>query len=182
MYKTLCVWRPNGYISKRNLVSDVTSMIIDQGQQQQCLGPTKSSSWNTHINGGASAQLGLDLIEAPWLWGLSVVPPFMEVLGVTQGSSQKLRIFWPDQEASASVIGGTRRWGGERVGLWRIQQIFDKRHFFAVNLKVEDIFTFTTFTFLCNCSIKNDHCHSWFVYWRRCVGIESLIQNLSILR
>ena len=108
-----CVWRPNGYISKRNLVSDVTSMIIDQGQQQQCLGPTKSSSWNTHINGGASAQLGLDLIEAPWLWGLSVVPPFMEVLGVTQGSSQKLRIFWPDQEASASVIGGTRRWGGE---------------------------------------------------------------------
>ena len=113
MYKTLCVWRPNGYISKRNLVSDVTSMIIDQGQQQQCLGPTKSSSWNTHINGGASAQLGLDLIEAPWLWGLSVVPPFMEVLGVTQGSSQKLRIFWPDQEASASVIGGTRRWGGE---------------------------------------------------------------------
>ena len=113
MYKTLCVWRPNGYISKRNLVSDVTSMIIDQGQQQQCLGPTKSSSWNTHINGGASAQLGLDLIEAPWLWGSSVAPPSMEGLGVTQGSSKKLRIFWPHQEASASVIGGTRRWGGE---------------------------------------------------------------------
>ena len=36
--------------------------------------------------------------------------------------------------------------------------------------------------FLCNCSIKNDHCHSWFVYWRRCVGIESMFQNLSILR
>ena len=92
------MWRPWSLIKVNN---------------NSALAQRKSSSWNTHINGGASAQLGLDLIEAPWLWGLSVVPPFMEVLGVTQGSSQKLRIFWPDQEASASVIGGTRRWGGE---------------------------------------------------------------------
>ena len=59
-----CVWRPNGYISKRNLVSEVTSMIIDQGQQQQCLGPMTqrpSSSWNSHINGGAS-------LCSAWSW------------------------------------------------------------------------------------------------------------------
>ena len=38
--------------------------------------------------------------------------------------------------------------------------------FFSVNLKVEEIFstfTFTTFTF-CNCLMKNDLCHSLFVY------------------
>ena len=83
-----CVWRPNGYISKRNLVSEVTSMIIDQGQQQQCLGPMTqrpSSSWNSHINGGAS-------LCSAWSWHSSssmVVrivggpPPSMECLGVT---------------------------------------------------------------------------------------------------
>ena len=64
------------------------------------------------MGGGTTARLGLDS-ETPWLWGLSVAPPSKEGLGVIHRSNQELGIFWPHEEASASVIGGTQRWGGE---------------------------------------------------------------------
>ena len=76
-----CVWRPNGYISKRNLVSDyiylnpVTPMIIDQGQHQQCLGPTTffflkpsrclCSTWS----GPSSSSMVVRLVGGPSFHG-----------------------------------------------------------------------------------------------------------------
>ena len=60
-----------------------------------------------------------------------MAPPSKEGLGVTHRSNQELKIFWPDEEASASVIGGLRgeeeRAGGEeeeRAKFWRIQHNF----------------------------------------------------------
>ena len=78
----MCVKRrPNGYISKRNLVSDyiylnpVTPMIIDQGQHQQCLGPTTffflkpsrclCSTWS----GPSSSSMVVRLVGGPSFHG-----------------------------------------------------------------------------------------------------------------
>ena len=61
-----------------------------------------------------------------------MAPPSKEGLGVTHRSNQEPKSLWPDEEASASVIGGTQRGEEERAGgeeeerakFWRIQHNF----------------------------------------------------------
>ena len=136
--------------------------------------------------------------ETQWLWRVSVAPPSKEGQGVTHRSNQELKIFWPNEEASVSVIGGTQRWGGEgRQGGGRESQILEDPAQFLTLVVVSSqsiwklrrfsqpsTFTFTTFTF-CNCLMKNDLCHSLIVYhlkrmrlhWKL---VKYMFRNLSI--
>ena len=105
-----------GQIDEEMMKMRNPSTMFDQSWWRAVMANNDSASPpNPNTSGGTSARLGLDS-ETPWLWGLSVAPPSKEGQGVTHRSNQELKIFWPDEEASASVIGGTQRWGGE--GRW----------------------------------------------------------------
>ena len=147
-----------------------------------------------NTSGGTSARLGLDS-ETPWLWGLSVAPPSKEGLGVIHRSNQELGIFWPHEEASASVIGGTQRWGGEgrRGGGGESQILEDPAQFLKTvivssqliwKLRRSSQLSLSTFTF-CNIVMKNDLGHSLFVYHLKRMRlhrklVKYMFQNLSM--